>query len=115
MGIHLLILKYLLTMGAKFAKLMTPSATVNTSGLGCKVDADCTNGKGTTGEAKTAVAAITVAADIAKSCCFYMEYVKAPSGTAAEIAIGDLSLASPKLLGNTTCSVIPIIQAISRL
>ena len=89
-------------MGAKFVSLMTPSATVNVSGQECKVDADCTNGKGTTGEAKTAVAAITVAADIAKSCCFYMEYVKAPSGTAAEIAIGDLSLASLKTLYGLT-------------
>ena len=83
-------------MGATFATLMTPSATVNTNGQSCKVDADCTNGKGTTGEAKTAVAAITVAADIAKTCCFYMEYVKAPSGTAAEIAVGDLTMASMK-------------------
>ena len=84
-------------MGAKFVTLTPPSATANTSGIACKIDADCTNGKATTGVAKTPVAAITVAADVAKSCCFYMEYVKAPSGTTAEIAAGDAVLALVKL------------------
>ena len=61
-------------------------------GVACKVDDDCTNGKGTYSVNKTTLAAITVAADKAKACCWYSEYVKAPSGTTAEIAAGDAIL-----------------------
>tara|TARA_B110001450_G_C17536274_1_gene446722 strand:+ start:490 stop:909 length:420 start_codon:yes stop_codon:yes gene_type:complete len=73
-------------MGAKFVALSTPTATVNLLGVGCKTDADCT-GATTYGVNKTAKAAITVAADKAKVCCYYQEITKAPSGTTAEIAV----------------------------
>ena len=76
-------------MGAKFVSLKTPSATVNTGGTSCKVDADCTNGKGTKSVDKTALPAITDAAELAKTCCWYYEFVKAASGTTDEIAVGN--------------------------
>ena len=92
-------------MGAKFVALATPTATVNTTGISCKTDDDCTNGKGTYGTAKTAVAAITVAADKAKACCWYFEPVKAPSGTTAEIAAGDAQIVTYKTYLGLTSTV----------
>ena len=90
-------------MGAKFVALATPTATVNTNGVACKTDDDCTNGKATYGVAKTALAAITVAADKENACCWYFEPVKAPSGTTAEIAAGDaLQVVYKNYLGITT-------------
>ena len=70
-------------MGAKFVALATPTATVNTNGISCKIDADCT-GAVTYGVNKTARAAITVAADKAKYCCNIIGLTKAASGTTAE-------------------------------
>ena len=69
-------------MGAKFVALATPTATVNTNGVSCKIDADCT-GATKIGVNKTVVAAITVAADKAKVCCNYIELTKKASGTTA--------------------------------
>ena len=83
-------------MGAKLVSLMTPTATVNTNGIECKTDTDCTNGKGTYGVNKTAVTAITTTLGLAETCCMHNEYVKAPSGTTAEIAAGDALLLTYK-------------------
>ena len=75
-------------MGAKFVALSTPTATVNTNGISCKVDDDCLNGKGTYGVSKTAMPAITSSsANFKTTCCLYYAVVTAPSGTAAEIAV----------------------------
>jgi hypothetical protein len=80
-------------MGAKFVSLATPTATVNTLGVPCKVDADCTNGKGKRGVDKTAVTAITDATKIKESCCMYLERTVLPNGTTAETKVGtDLNI-----------------------
>ena len=76
-------------MGAKFVALSTPTATVNTTGIACKVDVDCTNGKGVYGVNKTSAVALTDAASIARTCCMYYAPTIAPNGTTAEIAVGD--------------------------
>ena len=75
-------------MGAKFVALSTPTATVNTNGISCKVDDDCMNGKGTFGVNKTAWPVITSDNALYKTtCCMYYAVVTDPSGTAAEIAV----------------------------
>ena len=55
-------------MGAKFVALATPTATVNTNGVSCKTDGDCTGAR-TYGVNKTALVAMTSATDKAKTCC----------------------------------------------
>ena len=52
-------------MGAKFVALSTPTATVNTNGVACKLDTDCTDGKGVYGFNKTPSTPVTDAALIA--------------------------------------------------
>ena len=81
------------------AKMVTPTdMVISTSpavsiNLACKTDADCT------GERKTTTGAVyqqamTTAADKAKTCCMYYEYVKAPSGT--NKATGDATILATK-------------------
>jgi hypothetical protein len=75
-------------MGAKFTALAKATTTVNLQGLACKIDVDCTNGTAKYGiDGVSTAPAITVAADIKKSCCWYFEPTKAPSGTTAQIAV----------------------------
>ena len=78
-------------MGAKFTALTTSTATVNKYGRACKTDVECTNGTLKYGVSNTTATAITVAADIAKSCCMYYEPTKKASGTTAQIAVSTAS------------------------
>ena len=61
----------------------------------CKTDADCTKELKTTNGVQVR-AAITVAADKAKSCCMYYEVVKLPSGT--NKAVGDTAITAAKTI-----------------